>query len=66
MSGRSEQRREDLKVRVEHVPDADGQGRLTKAYQLILRAAVRARDQSSNVEKSCEEFRTKKGPMEQE
>ena len=66
MGGRKEQRRKDLKVKVEHVSATEGQRRLTGAYELILRAAVRADGQCSDIEEMCEDLETKCEPSEQE
>ncbi len=66
MGTREEQRRKALKLKIEHVSATEGQGRLTRAYELILRAAVRADGQYSDIEEMHEEFETKCEPSEQE
>ena len=65
MSRRKEQRLKDLNVKVETVSVTDGEGRLRRAYELILRVVVPAA-QSTDLEEKCEEPGIKCSSSEQQ
>lgn len=65
MGSKSKRGHEHLKVKIEHVSTPDGQRRLTREYELILKA-VRVMGQYPDLEELCEDLGTESGPSEQE